>query len=114
MSTRAGSPSARSSVPWNHPGRSRDRVNGPGELTLTSIVLFTLGAYGVAAGAASGQQSVVAVGVFAFTLFVVGTVAPIVSLSRIQVDAWASPDTTVGERHDVHVRLHGNAGRVEV
>ena len=30
---------------------------GPGELTLTSIVLFTLGAYGVAAGAASGEQS---------------------------------------------------------
>jgi len=89
-------------------------VSGPGELTLTSIVLFTLGAYGVAAGAASGEQSVVAVGVFAFTLFVVGIVAPIVSLSRIRVDAWTSPDATVGERHDVHVRLHGNAGRVQV
>ena len=89
-------------------------MTGPGELTLTSIVLFTLGAYGVAAGAASGEQSVVAVGVFAFTLFVVGIVAPIVTLSRIEVDAWASPDTTVGERHDVHVQLHGNAGRVEV
>jgi len=89
-------------------------VNGPGELTLTSIVLFTLGAYGVAAGAASGEQSVVAVGVFAFTLFVVGIVAPIVSLARLQVDAWASSDATVGASHDVHVRLYGRTARVEV
>ena len=57
-------------------------MNGPGELTLTSIVLFTLGAYGVAAGAASGEQSVVAVGVFAFALFVLGIIWPIVVLSR--------------------------------
>ena len=57
-------------------------VNGPGELTLTSIVLFTLGAYGIAAGAASGEQSVVAVGVFAFALFVVGIVWPIVDARR--------------------------------
>jgi len=89
-------------------------VNGPGELTLTSIVLFTLGAYGVAAGAASGEQSVVAVGVFAFTLFVIGIVAPIVALSRIRVDAWASPDAMVGASHDVRVRLHGRTARVEV
>jgi uncharacterized protein (DUF58 family) len=89
-------------------------VNGPGELTLTSIVLFTLGAYGVAAGAASGEQSVVAVGVFAFTLFVLGIVAPIVSLSRIRVEAWASPDAMVGANHDVRVRLHGRTARVEV
>ena len=27
----------------------------PGDLTLASIVLFTLGAYGVAAGAATGE-----------------------------------------------------------
>ena len=59
-----------------------DAVNGPGELTLTSIVLFTLGAYGIAAGAASGEQSVVAVGVFAFALFVLGIIWPIVTLSR--------------------------------
>ena len=89
-------------------------MNGPGELTLTSIVLFTLGAYGVAAGAASGEQSVVAVGVFAFTLFVLGIIMPIVSLSRLDVDAWAAPDATVGERHDLHVRLRGHAARVEV
>jgi uncharacterized protein (DUF58 family) len=89
-------------------------MNGPGELTLTSIVLFTLGAYGVAAGAASGEQSVVAVGVFAFTLFVLGIIIPIVSLSRLDVEAWAAPDAMVGARHDVHVRLHGRAARVEM
>ena len=89
-------------------------MNGPGELTLTSIVLFTLGAYGIAAGAASGEQSVVAVGVFAFALFVLGIIWPIVMLSGVSIDAWAPADTTVGEHHDVHVRLHGRVARVEL
>jgi uncharacterized protein (DUF58 family) len=47
-------------------------------------------------------------------LFVLGVIIPIVSLSRIAVEAWASPDAMVGARHDVHVRLHGRVGRVEV
>jgi len=89
-------------------------VNGPGELTLTSIILFTLGAYGIAAGAAAGEQSVVAVGVFAFALFIVGIVWPVVALARIDVDAWTRSDVTVGERYAVHVRLFGRAPRVEV
>lgn len=89
-------------------------MNGPGELTLTSIVLFTLGAYGIAAGAASGQQSVVAVGVFAFALFLIGIIWPIVVLARVEVDAWAQTDVTVGESYTVHVRLYGRASRVEV
>lgn len=89
-------------------------MNGPGELTLTSIVLFTLGAYGIAAGAASGEQGVVAVGVFAFALFVLGIVWPIVMLSGIEIEAWAPADTTVGETRDVHVRLHGRVARVEL
>ena len=86
----------------------------PGELTLTSIVLFTLGAYGIAAGAASGEQSVVAVGVFAFALFVLGIIWPIVMLSGVEIEAWAPADATVGERHDVHVRLFGRVARVEL
>ncbi len=89
-------------------------MSGPGELTLTSIVLFTLGAYGIAAGAASGEQSVVAVGVFAFALFVLGIIWPIVMLSGVTVEAWAPADATVGEHHDVHVRLHGRVARVEL
>jgi uncharacterized protein (DUF58 family) len=89
-------------------------VNGPGELTLTSIVLFTLGAYGIAAGAASGEQTVVAVGVFAFVLFVVGIIWPIVALSGVGVAAWGPTDATVGEVQDLHVKLYGRATRVEM
>ncbi len=89
-------------------------MNGPGELTLTSIVLFTLGAYGVAAGAATGEQSVIAVGVFGFTLFALGIIMPIVALARLEVEAWVAPDAMVGARHDVHLLLFGRAGRVEV
>ncbi len=89
-------------------------MNGPGELTLTSIVLFTLGAYGIAAGAATGEQGVVAVGVFAFALFVLGIVWPTVMLSAVEIDAWVPADGTVGESHDVHVRLHGRVDRVEL
>jgi uncharacterized protein (DUF58 family) len=89
-------------------------VTGPGELTLTSIVLFTLGAYGVAAGAASGEQSVVAVGVFAFALFVIGIVWPIVALSRVELEAWTRTDVTVDEPYDVNIRLRGRCQRVEV
>src|SRR3954447_26289920 len=111
MFGRAGSRSARSSA--RSPLHCRD-VNGPGELTLTSIVLFTLGAYGVAAGAASGEQSVVAVGVFAFVLFLVGIIWPIVALSGVGVAAWTPADAIVGEAYDLHVQLHGRATRVEV
>src|SRR5262249_52516924 len=86
-------------------------MNGPGELTLTSIVLFTLGAYGVAAGAASGEQSVGAIGVFAFALFVIGIVWPIVALSSVDLEAWARTDVTVDEPYEVNVRLRGRCAR---
>jgi uncharacterized protein (DUF58 family) len=89
-------------------------LNGPGELTLTSIVLFTLGAYGIAAGAASGEQTVVAVGVFAFVLFIIGIIWPIVALSGVEVAAWAPADATAGEFHDLHLQLYGHVTRVEV
>jgi len=87
---------------------------GPGDLTLTSIVLFTLGAYGVAAGAATGQQAVVAVGVFAFTLFVVGIVWPIWSLARVRVEVVAPGDAIVGDTVELRVTLVGGAMRVDV
>jgi uncharacterized protein (DUF58 family) len=87
---------------------------GPGDLTLTSIVLFTLGAYGVAAGAATGQEAVVAVGIFAFTLFAIGIVWPIVALSRLGVEAFAPTDATVGDVVELHVAITGRAARVDV
>ena len=87
---------------------------GPGDLTLASIVLFTLGAYGVAAGAATGEQAVVAIGVFAFTLFVAGVVWPVAALARVEVDAIAPPDATVGDTVQLRVTLLGRAPRVEI
>ena len=87
---------------------------GPGDLTLTSIVLFTLGAYGVAAGAATGQQAVVAVGVFAFTLFVVGIVWPVAAIARIEVAVVAPPDATVGDTVQLRVEVKGRATRLEL
>jgi uncharacterized protein (DUF58 family) len=88
--------------------------NSPGDLTLTSIVLFTLGAYGVAAGAATGQESVVAVGIFAFTLFAIGVVWPITTLARVRVAAIAPLDATAGDTVSLRVMLSGPAARVEV
>ncbi|HEY5076990.1 MAG TPA: hypothetical protein VIJ48_05765, partial [Acidimicrobiia bacterium] len=87
---------------------------GPGDLTLTSIVLFTLGAYGVAAGAATGQQAVVAVGVFAFTLFVIGVVWPIWALARLGVSVVAPTDATVGDAVELRIRITGRASRLDV
>jgi uncharacterized protein (DUF58 family) len=87
---------------------------GPGDLTLTSIVLFTLGAYGVAAGAATGQEAVVAVGVFAFTLFGLGIVWPVWSLARLDVTAVAPTDATVGDSIELRIKVTGRAARVDV
>ena len=87
---------------------------GPGDLTLTSIVLFTLGAYGVAAGAATGQEAVVAVGVFAFTLFVIGIVWPVWSLARLDVSVIAPTDATVGDVVELRIEIKGRAARLDV
>jgi uncharacterized protein (DUF58 family) len=87
---------------------------GPGDLTLTSIVLFTLGAYGVAAGAATGQEAVVAVGIFAFTLFALGIVWPIWSLARLRVTVVAPTDATVGDVVDLRITVSGRSARCDV
>src|SRR5258708_954727 len=86
----------------------------PGDLALASIVLFTLGAYGVAAGAATGQEAVVAVGVFAFTLFVVGILWPIWSLARVRVSVVAPTDATVGDAVELRIRIDANTSRLDV
>jgi uncharacterized protein (DUF58 family) len=87
---------------------------GPGDLTLASIVLFTLGAYGVAAGAATGEEAVVAVGVFAFTLFVVGIVWPVASIARLEVEVVAPPDASVGDTVPLRLKIGGHAPRLDV
>jgi uncharacterized protein (DUF58 family) len=93
---------------------SSSAVHGPGDFTLTAVVLFTLGAYGVAAGAVTGDQTVVAIGVFAFSLFAVGVVWPIVTLARLGIEVVAPPDATVGDEVPLHVTLRGKAARIEV
>jgi uncharacterized protein (DUF58 family) len=114
LRTRIETMSARVEAVNQLPPSSTAFHQGPGDLTLASIVLFTLGAYGVAAGAATGEEAVVAVGVFAFTLFVVGIVWPIASLARARVEVDAPPDATVGETIELRVRVEGRVSRVEL
>jgi uncharacterized protein (DUF58 family) len=90
------------------------RAHGPGDLTLTAVVLFALGAYGVAAGSVTGEERAVAVGVFAFTLFTIGLIWPIVALARVELSVTAPPDATVGDEVQLRISVRGRARRVEV
>ena len=89
-------------------------MHGPGEFTLTAAVLFTLGAYGVAAGAVTRDQTVVTIGVFAFALFLIGVVWPIVTLARAGIEVVAPADATAGDEITLRVAVHGHASRLEV
>jgi uncharacterized protein (DUF58 family) len=93
---------------------ARTRRQGPGDLTVSAVILFTLGAYGVAAGSVTGEERAVAVGVFAFTLFTVGIVWPIVALARVTVAVSAPPEGIVGDELPLRVTLYGRSPRVEV
>ena len=77
-------------------------------------MLFALGAYGVAAGGVTGEERAVAVGIFAFTLFAIGVVWPIVTLSRVEIAVSAPSDATVGDEVRLHVQIRGRAARVEI
>jgi uncharacterized protein (DUF58 family) len=90
------------------------RAHGPGDLTITAVALFALGAYGVAAGSVTGEERAVAVGVFSFTLFAIGLVWPIVALARVELSVTAPPDATVGDEVPLRVAVRGRARRVEV
>ena len=114
LRTRIETMSARVEAVNQLPPSSTAFHQGPGDLTLASIVLFTLGAYGVAAGAATGEEAVVAVGVFAFTLFVVGIVWPVASLARAGVEVSGPADATVGDTVELRVRVEGRVPRVEL
>jgi uncharacterized protein (DUF58 family) len=90
------------------------RAHGPGDLTMTAVVLFALGAYGVAAGSVTGEERAVAVGIFAFTLFAIGVVWPIVTLSRVRLSVTAPADAVVGDIVSLRVSIEGRATRVEI
>src|SRR5215510_10399319 len=85
------------------------RAHGPGDLTMTAVVLFALGAYGVAAGSVTGEERAVAVGIFAFTLFAVGVGWPIFTLSRIRLSVTAPADATVGDIVSLRITVEGRA-----
>jgi uncharacterized protein (DUF58 family) len=94
--------------------RKAMRAHGPGDLTMTAVVLFALGAYGVAAGSVTGEERAVAVGIFAFTLFFIGVAWPIVTLARVDLAVSAPPDATVGDVVQLRLTVRGRASRVEV
>jgi uncharacterized protein (DUF58 family) len=81
---------------------------------MTAVVLFTLGAYGVAAGSVTGEERAVAIGVFAFTLFAVGVIWPIVTLSRVQFTVSAPVDAMVGDDVPLRITVHGRVARMEM
>jgi len=93
---------------------SSTAVHGPGDFTLTSVVLFTLGAYGIAAGSVTSDQTAVAIGVFAFVLFAIGLVWPIVILARVSVEVVAPSDGAVGDEVPLRIIVRGRTDRVEV
>jgi uncharacterized protein (DUF58 family) len=90
------------------------RAHGPGDLTMTAVMLFTLGAYGIAAGGVTGEARAVAIGVFAFTLFVIGIVWPTVALARIDLSVAAPMDATVDDEVPLRISIRGRISRVEV
>jgi uncharacterized protein (DUF58 family) len=97
--------------------RSRDRgarAHGPGDLTMTAVVLFALGVYGVAVGSVGGEERAVAIGVFAFTLFAAGLVWPTVTLARIRLAASAPADATAGDEVPIRITIEGRAARLEL
>ena len=78
-------------------------------------MLFTLGAYGVAAGAATGQEAVVAVGVFAFTLFVDRDRLADPGRSPGSTSSAIAPtDATVGDAVELRITITGRASRLDV
>lgn len=101
-------------TPTVPPRRPRARGHGPGDLTMTAVVLFVIGVYGVTSGSLGGEERAVAVGVFAFTLVVVGVAWPAVTLARVRLGAVAPPDATVGDEVPVRVTVAGRAARVEL
>ena len=95
-------------------GRPRTRsATGPGEFTLVAIGCFALAIYGIAGGAAAGEEATTAVGVFALACFVLGVWWPVASLARVRLSVRAPSDAAAGEVVHLRVTISGR-GRLEV
>jgi uncharacterized protein (DUF58 family) len=88
--------------------------NGPGELTLVAVALVAIAAYSALAATTNGQETLAAVGIFAFVLLLAGVVWPTVALMTLRIDATAPTDATVGDVVPVHLDVHGRVSRLEL
>ena len=70
----------------------------PGELTAAGLGMLLLGVYTLAQGSQGEHDGLVAVGAFAFAVFIVGIVWPIIGLRGVDVDVVGPRDATVGDR----------------
>lgn len=86
----------------------------PGELTAAGLGMLLLGVYSLSQGSQGENDGLVAVGAFAFAVFIVGIVWPIIAMRTIDVDVVAPRDATVGDRISLALRITGRASRIEV
>lgn len=88
-------------------------ASGPGEFTVPAVLCFALAVYGIAGGAAAGEDATTAVGVFALACFVLGVWWPIAALAFVRVSVSGPADAAVGSVIPLRVVIAGR-GRVEI
>ena len=76
--------------------------------------MLLLGVYALAQGSQGENDALVAVGAFAFSVFIVGIVWPIIAMRDVDVDVVGPRDATVGDRISLALRLTGRVSRLEV
>lgn len=86
----------------------------PGELTAAGLGMLLLGVYTLAQGSQGEHDGLVAVGAFAFAVFIVGIAWPVIALRGVDVDVDGPRDATVGDRITLALRITGRVSRLEV
>jgi uncharacterized protein (DUF58 family) len=76
--------------------------------------MLLLGVYSLSQGSQGEHDGLVAVGAFAFAVFIVGIAWPIIVLRRVDVDVVGPRDATVGDRITLGLRITGRVSRLEV
>ena len=86
----------------------------PGELTAAGLGMLLLGVYTLAQGSQGEHDGLVAVGAFAFAVFIVGIAWPVIALRSVDVDVDGPRDATVGDRITLALHITGRVSRLEV
>ena len=86
----------------------------PGELTAAGLGMLLLGVYSISQGSPGEHDGLVAVGAFAFAVFIVGIVWPMIAMRTIDIDVVGPRDATVGDRISLALRITGRVSRIEV